>query len=193
MVLEERAVFPPPQSSQFHKHRVLHASQLREFSYRELTHLPTYIYIRTIPRDHTAHVLSFAWVLVRRDGTGRCGRGGQRANQAGEARFSLRGWGFGLGSPAASPLPQYSPASPIAIAWLLLLLLPSPIRGVVVEYGVRDSRGSILQRVEGVHERPWHAHTPRQAGVDLRTRTPYANLFPLCQRLCWYSSSYTIL
>lgn len=42
---------------------------------------------------------------------------------------------------------------------------------------MRDGRGSILWRVEGVQERPWHAHTPHQAGMDLRTRTPYANLF----------------
>jgi len=48
---------------------------------------------------------------------------------------------------------------------------------VAVVYGVRDGRGSILRWVEGVHERLWHAHTPRQAGMDLRTRTPYANLF----------------
>lgn len=72
--------FLPSQSSQFHKHRVLYASQLRAFSYREFTHLHnihTRIYTRTIPRDHTAHVLSFAWVLVRgmkRDGVAEEGK-----------------------------------------------------------------------------------------------------------------------
>jgi len=116
---------------------------------------------------------------MKQDGVAEEGK--ERTKREGSVQFA--GLGFQFGSLAA----PHSSASPIANAslLLLLLLLLSPIRSVAVEYDVRDGRGSILWRVEGVHERLWHAHTPRQAGGDLRTRIPYANLFPpLCQQLC---------
>jgi len=119
-----------------------------------------------------------------KDETGRCGRGGQRANQTG-GLGSVCGVGVSVWFPSSPSLLRIPHRQRFTAAAAAAATIPPPIRSVAVEYDVRDGRGSILWRVEGVHERLWHAHTPRQAGVDLRTRIPYANLFPpLCQQLC---------
>jgi len=139
-------------------------------SHIESSHICTYTYIHphilsAILRDHT-HVLSFAWVLVRRmkrDGVAEEGK--ERTKREGSVQFAGLGFRFGSLTPPHPPSPSlhcccccccYHP--PYA-AWRW-----STTWGMVVDQYCSGSRG--------MHERPWHAHTPRQAGVDLRTRIP---------------------
>lgn len=123
--------FRVTQSSQLHKYRALSRLSLRTlaYSYKKFAH--------TYACAHSAHVLAFAWVLVwargmKRDGAAEEGK----ERTAGEARFSLRGWGFRFGFPSSPSLqPGASPAaSPIIIA---SLLLPFPARGRGETGGVR--------------------------------------------------------
>lgn len=138
-----------------------------------LTHTHTHICAHTRLRntlDRAVRVLAFAWVLVQARGMKRDGggRGGQRANP--------RGWlGSVCGVGVSAWVPQYS----ITVSPLFILSLPyvpsrvsprcaspSPLSlhtAEPVKCGVRDGRGSILRRVEGVFGRAWHAHTPRRA------------------------------
>lgn len=173
--------------------RITHSFQFYKYSLARLSlHIRAYLYRKfahTYACAHSAHVLAFARVLVRARGMKRDGateKGKERT--AGEARFSLRGWGFGLGSPAALPFPPTRSIPAASLIVIASLLLPSPARG----RGVRREGWSWINTAAGrggVRAIVARAYAAR-AGVDSRKGTPNANLLPsLCQRLCWYSSS----
>lgn len=178
--------------------RITHSFQFYKYSLARLSlHIRAYLYRKfahTYACAHSAHVLAFARVLIRARGMKRDGateKGKERT--AGEARFSLRGWGFGLGSPAALPFPPTRSIPAASLIVIASLLLPSPARGrgETVECGARDGRGSILRRVEGEFGRLWHAHTPlEQEWTQGKGHpTPIYCRHSVSVSLCWYSSS----
>ena len=160
-------------------------------------YLRTYIHTLTIIHvwSHRSRIVCVG--VGTRDKMERCGRGGQRANQAGEARFSLRGWGFGLGSPAAplySNTPPHPPTPSLRCCCCCCCYhFPYIQRGG----GVRREGWSWINTMVGwggtwtTMARAYAA--PSRDGFKDENSLRQFIFRPFCQRFCWYSSSWTSL